>query len=44
MTMTLTTLKATLRRLAQPDRAPRVAVLGIGNALNGDDGAGPAAA
>ena len=27
MTMTLTTLKATLRRLAQPDRAPRVAVL-----------------
>jgi hydrogenase 3 maturation protease len=36
------TLTTTWQRLARADRPPRVAVLGIGNALNGDDGAGPA--
>lgn len=36
-------LTTTWQRLARADRPPRVAVLGIGNALNGDDGAGPAA-
>lgn len=36
------TLTTTWQRLARADRPLRVAVLGIGNALNGDDGAGPA--
>lgn len=37
-----TELRTTWRRRAWADRPPRVAVLGIGNALNGDDGAGVA--
>lgn len=35
-------LTTTWQRLARADRPSRGAVLGIGNVLNGDDGAGPA--
>ena len=34
-------LLRTLESLPTPDRAPRVAVLGVGNEFNGDDAVGP---
>jgi hydrogenase 3 maturation protease len=34
-------LKQTLTRLKQKRETPRLVILGIGNELNGDDGAGP---
>jgi len=36
----MNTLTTTWQQLARADRSPRVAVLGIGNTLNGDDAAG----
>ncbi len=37
-------LRQTLRSLAPPDQPARVAILGVGHELRGDDGAGPAVA
>jgi hydrogenase 3 maturation protease len=37
-------LRQTLRSLARPDRPARVAIVGVGHTLRGDDGAGPAVA